>query len=106
MADAAEVEIFRPSQDRVLVRRLGGEAQTKGGIHIPEQHRERPNWGVVVSVGTGRVTEAGNVVPVNVAVGAKVLFGKYSGTEIKIDDAELLILREDEILGVVERQSA
>jgi chaperonin GroES len=100
---SSEVEIFRPMQDRVLVRRLNGEAVTTGGIHIPEQHRERPNWGEVVSVGTGRVTEAGNSVPVAVSVGAKVLFGKYSGTEISIDKQEFLILREDEILGWVAR---
>jgi chaperonin GroES len=93
-------------QDRVLVRRLLGEAVTTGGIHIPDQHRERPNWGEVMSIGTGRVTEAGLSVPVALTLGAKVLFGKYSGTEIKIGNEEFLILREDEILGTVDKRDA
>lgn len=102
----SEVEVFRPMQDRVLVRRLLGEAVTTGGIHIPDQHRERPNWGEVMSIGTGRVTEAGLSVPVALTLGAKVLFGKYSGTEIKIGNEEFLILREDEILGTVDKRDA
>lgn len=88
---------YRPMQDRLLVRRLEA-ASEQGGIYIPEQHRERPCWGEVVSVGTGRMTDAGAVVPVAVGLGTRVLFGKFSGTEIKIDGVEYLILREDEIL--------
>lgn len=98
---------FRPRSDRLLVKRLDASAITTGGVHIPEQHRERPQWGEVVNVGPGRVLESGATIPVGIPIGAKVLFGKYSGTEIKIEGVEYLILREDEILGdVVPRPAA
>jgi chaperonin GroES len=92
----------RPLQDRLLVRRVEEVETTKGGIIIPDAAKERPLEGKVLSVGTGKRLEDGTVVPLDVKAGDRILFGKYSGTEIKIDGIEHLILREDEVLGVVE----
>jgi chaperonin GroES len=92
----------RPLQDRLVVLRLDGEETTKGGIIIPDSAKERPSEGKVVAVGSGKKLEDGTVVPLDVKEGDRILFGKYSGTEIKIEGIEHLILREDEVLGVVE----
>jgi chaperonin GroES len=93
----------RPLQDRILVKRLEEEQKTKGGIIIPDTAKEKPVEGEVIAVGTGKVTDKGEVRPLAVKKGDRILFGKYSGTEIKIEDVEHLILREDEVLGVIER---
>ncbi len=92
----------RPLQDRLVIRRIEGDEQTKGGIIIPDSAKERPLQGEVIAVGSGKHLEDGTVVPLDVKTGDRVLFGKYSGTEIKIDGEERLILREDEVLGVIE----
>ena len=94
---------IRPIQDRVVVRRVEEEETSKGGIIIPDTAKEKPVEGEVVAVGKGKVTEKGEVRPLDVKVGDRVLFGKYAGTEVKIDGEEHLILREDEVLGVVTR---
>ncbi|UCC66817.1 MAG: co-chaperone GroES [Deltaproteobacteria bacterium] len=91
-----------PLQDRVLVKRLEEEETSKGGIIIPDTAKEKPMEGRVVAVGKGRVKEDGTVVPLDVKAGDKVLFSKYAGTEINIDGEEHLIMREDDILGVIE----
>lgn len=93
----------RPLQDRLLVRRVEEEEKTKGGIIIPDAAKERPLEGEVIAVGAGKRQEDGSVTPMDVKAGDRVLFGKYAGTEIKIEGIEHLILREDEILGVVEK---
>ena len=92
---------IRPLQDRVIVRRLE-EEKTKGGIIIPDTAKEKPQEGKIVAVGKGKVTEDGKVIPLDVKVGDKILFGKYSGTEIKIEGEEHLIMREEDILGIIE----
>jgi chaperonin GroES len=92
----------RPLSDRILVQRLEEEEKTKGGIIIPDTAKEKPQQGKVVSVGKGKLLENGNRVEPGVKVGETVLFGKYSGTEIKLDGQEFLILREDDIFGVIE----
>ena len=93
---------FRPLHDRVVVRRLNSEEKTKGGIIIPDSAKEKPQEGEVVAVGKGKRLEDGTVVPLDVKVGDKILFGKYSGSDIKIDGEEYMIMREDEVLGIVE----
>jgi len=93
---------IRPLQDRVLVKREVGEERTKGGIIIPDTAKEKPIEGRVVAVGGGKVGEDGKHRPLDVKAGDKILFGKYSGTEVKIDGEEHLILREEDILGVIE----
>jgi chaperonin GroES len=93
----------RPLQDRILVKRLDEEEKTKGGIIIPDTAKEKPVEGEVIAVGSGKVTDKGDVRPLAVKKGDRILFGKYSGTEIKLDGVEHLILREDEVLGVIER---
>ena len=93
---------IRPLQDRVLVRRLESEEKTKGGIIIPDTAKEKPIEGKVIAVGAGKVGEDGKQRPLDVKAGDKVLFAKYSGTEVKIDGEEHLILREEDILGVLE----
>jgi chaperonin GroES len=93
---------IRPLQDRVIVKRLEEEEKTKGGIIIPDTAKEKPQEGKVIAVGKGKVTEDGKVIPLDVKAGDKILFGKYSGTEIKIEGEEHLIMREDDILGVIE----
>jgi chaperonin GroES len=93
---------LRPLQDRIIVKRLEEETMTAGGIFIPETAKEKPMKGEVIAVGKGKKTEDGKVIPVDVKKGDKVLFGKYAGTEIKIDGEEFLIMREDDILGIME----
>jgi chaperonin GroES len=93
---------IRPLQDRVIVRRLEEEEKTKGGIIIPDTAKEKPQEGKVIAVGKGKVTEEGKVIPLDVKPGDKILFGKYSGTEIKVEGEELLIMREEDILGIIE----
>jgi chaperonin GroES len=96
---------FRPLGDRVLVRRVEEEERSKGGIIIPDTAKEKPQEGEVVAVGPGARDEDGKPVPLDVAVGDRILFGKWSGTEVKIDGEELLIMKESDILGVVETAS-
>jgi chaperonin GroES len=91
----------RPLQDRVLVRRLEPEEVKKGGIIIPDTAKEKPQEGEVIAVGKGKVLEDGSVRPLDVKAGDKVLFGKFSGSEVNIDDEEYLIMREDDILGIL-----
>ncbi|MGH9425216.1 MAG: co-chaperone GroES [Terriglobia bacterium] len=93
---------IRPLQDRIIVRRIAEEEKTKGGIIIPDTAKEKPQEGKVVSVGKGKLNEDGKPIPLDVKAGDKVLFGKYAGTEIKVDGEEHLIMREDDILGVIE----
>ena len=93
---------IRPLQDRVILKRLKEEEKTKGGIIIPDTAKEKPQEGKVIAVGKGKVGDDGKVRPLDVKAGDRILFGKYSGTEIKIDGEEHLILREDDILGVLE----
>jgi chaperonin GroES len=91
----------RPLHDRVLVKRLEEEEKTKGGIIIPDTAKEKPMQGKIVSVGQGRITEDGKVRPLDVKKGDRILFGKYSGTEIKVNGDEYLMMREEDILGVI-----
>ena len=93
---------LRPLQDRILVKRLEEETKTAGGIFIPETAKEKPQRGEIVAVGNGKKTDDGKILPLDVKKGDKVLFGKYAGTEIKVDGEEYLIMREDDILGVIE----
>ncbi|PIV24998.1 MAG: co-chaperone GroES [Deltaproteobacteria bacterium CG_4_8_14_3_um_filter_45_9] len=93
---------IRPLQDRVIVRRLEEEEKTKGGIIIPDTAKEKPQEGKIVAVGKGKTTEEGKLIPLDVKTGDKILFGKYSGTEIKVEGEELLIMREEDILGIIE----
>ena len=93
----------KPLQDRVIVKRLDEDFEkTKGGLYIPDTAKEKPQQGKILAVGKGKVADDGRVTPLDVKVGDKVLFGKYSGSEIKVDGEELLIMREEDILGVVE----
>ncbi len=92
----------RPLRDRVVVKRLEDQEQKVGGIIIPDTAKEKPQQGKVVAVGSGRVTDEGKVIPLDVKVNDTVLFGKYSGTEIKLEGTEYLIVREEEILGIIE----
>ena len=92
---------IRPLQDRLVVRRLEGETQTKGGIIIPDTAKERPLEGEVIAVGAGKRLDDGTSIPCDVKEGDRILFGKYSGTEIQLGGVEHLILREDEVLGVL-----
>ena len=94
---------IRPLHDRILVKRVAEEEKTKGGIIIPDTAKEKPIEGKVVAVGNGKILEDGSVRPLEVKKGDRILFGKYSGTEIKIEGEEHLILREDEVLGVIEK---
>ncbi|MGJ0504799.1 MAG: co-chaperone GroES [Methylocystis sp.] len=93
---------FRPLHDRVVVKRLEGEEKTKGGIIIPDSAKEKPQEGKVVSVGPGARDENGKLNPLDVKSGDRVLFGKWSGTEVKIDGEDLLIMKESDILGIVD----
>jgi len=93
---------IRPLHDRIIVERLEEETTTAAGIIIPDSAKEKPQQGKVVAVGKGKVTEDGKVLPLDVKVGNKVLFGKYAGTDIKLDGKEYLMMREDDVLGVVE----
>jgi len=94
---------IRPLQDRVIVKRIEEEEKTKGGIIIPDTAKEKPMEGKVIAVGKGKVMEDGKVHALDLKAGDRVLFGKYSGTEVKIDGEEHLIMREDDILGVIEK---
>jgi chaperonin GroES len=89
-------------QDRIIVKRLEEESKTAGGIFIPETAKEKPQKGKIIAVGNGKKTEDGKVIPLDVKAGDNVLFGKYAGTEVKIEGEEYLIMREDDILGVME----
>jgi len=93
---------FRPLHDRVLVKRIEGEEKTAGGLLIPETAKEKPQEGEVVSVGSGTRKEDGGIVPCDVKAGDRILFGKWSGTEVKIDGEELLIMKESDIMGVLD----
>jgi len=93
---------LRPLQDRIIVKRIEEEGKTAGGIFIPETAKEKPQKGEVVAVGNGKKTDDGKVIPIDVKAGDKVLFGKYAGTEIKVEGEEFLIMREDDILGIME----
>lgn len=93
---------IRPLQDRVIVKRIDEEEKTKGGIIIPDTAKEKPQQGKVVAVGKGKVGDDGKVIPLDVKVGDRILFGKYAGSEVKLDGEEHLIMREDDILGVLE----
>ena len=93
---------FRPLHDRVVVRRLEGEEKTKGGIIIPDTAKEKPQEGEIIAAGPGARDEQGKVVPLDVKPGDRVLFGKWSGTEVKIDGEDMLIMKESDILGVIE----
>jgi chaperonin GroES len=92
---------FRPLHDRVVVRRLDSEEKTKGGIIIPDTAKEKPQEGEIIAVGPGGRDESGKLIPLDVKVKDKVLFGKWSGTEVKIDGQELLIMKESDIMGVI-----
>ena len=93
----------RPLQDRVLIKRLEDDTEkTKGGLYIPDSAKEKPQQGKVMAVGKGRVSDDGKVIPLDVKAGDKILFGKYSGSEVKIDDKEYLILREEDVLAILE----
>ncbi len=94
---------FRPLQDRVVVRRLEAEEKTRGGIIIPDTAKEKPAEGEVVAVGSGARNDKGEVIPPEVKVGDRILFGKWSGTEVKLDDQELLIMKESDIMGIIEQ---
>ena len=95
---------FRPLHDRVVVRRIEAEEKTAGGIIIPDTAKEKPMEGEVIAVGPGARDEAGKLVPLDVKDGDRILFGKWSGTEVKLDGEELLIMKESDILGVIEGQ--
>jgi chaperonin GroES len=97
---------FRPLHDRILVRRVESEEKTKGGIIIPDTAKEKPSEGEVVAVGTGARNEAGQIQALEVKAGDRILFGKWSGTEIKIDGEDLLIMKESDVLGIIEAQAA
>ena len=94
---------FRPLHDRVVVRRIDAEDKSAGGIIIPDTVKEKPSQGEVIAVGPGGRDEAGRIIPIDLHVGDRVLFGKWSGTEVKIDGQELLIMKESDIMGVIEK---
>jgi chaperonin GroES len=95
---------IRPLQDRIIVKRVAEEEKTKGGIIIPDTAKEKPLEGKVIAVGNGRVLEDGKIRPLDVKAGDRVLFGKYAGTEVKIDGEDHLILKEDDVVGIVEEK--
>ena len=94
---------IRPLQDRVIIKRIAEEEKSKGGIIIPDTAKEKPQEGKVIAVGKGKVNDDGNLTPLDVKVNDRILFGKYSGTEINIDGEEHLIMREEDILGILEK---
>jgi chaperonin GroES len=96
---------FRPLHDRIVLRRIEGEEKTKGGIIIPDTAKEKPQEGEVIAVGPGARDEGGKLVPLDVKAGDRVLFGKWSGTEVKIDGDDLLIMKEADVMGVIEGAS-
>ena len=93
---------IRPLQDRILVKRVDEEEKTAGGIIIPDSAKEKPQEGIVISVGNGKITDDGKVQPLDVKRGDKILFSKYAGTEVTLDNEEHLIIREDDVLGILE----
>jgi chaperonin GroES len=93
---------FRPLHDRVVVKRLEEDTKTKGGIIIPDTAQEKPMQGTIIAVGSGGRDEAGKLIPIDLKKGDKILFGKWSGTEVKIDGEELLIMKESDVMGVLE----
>ena len=97
---------FRPLHDRVVVRRVDSEEKTAGGIIIPDTAKEKPSEGIIEAVGPGARDESGKIVALDVKVGDRVLFGKWSGTEVKIDNEELLIVKESDILGIIEGKAS
>ena len=97
---------FRPLHDRVVVRRVDAEEKTKGGIIIPDTAKEKPQEGEIIAVGSGARDEAGKLIPLDVKAGDRVLFGKWSGTEVKLDGDELLIMKESDIMGVLDESAA
>ena len=94
---------IRPLQDRVIVKRVQEEEKTKGGIIIPDTAKEKPIEGEVIAVGNGKVSEDGKVRPLDIKAGDRILFGKYSGTEVKVDGEDLLVMREDDVMAVIEK---
>ena len=92
---------FRPLHDRVVVRRVDSEEKTKGGIIIPDTAKEKPQEGEIIAVGSGARDEAGKLVPLDVKVGDRILFGKWSGTEVKLNGEELLIMKESDVMGII-----
>jgi chaperonin GroES len=103
MAATSVTTTFTPLHDRILVRRVEEEGTTRGGIIIPDSAKDKPQEGEVVSAGKGKISEEGKVRPLDVKEGDRILFGKYSGTEIKIDGEEFLIMREEEVLGIIKK---
>ncbi|WP_262297536.1 co-chaperone GroES [Microvirga sesbaniae] len=97
---------FRPLHDRIVVRRIDAEEKTAGGIIIPDTAKEKPQQGEVIAVGPGARNEQGQLVPLDVRAGDRVLFGKWSGTEVKIDGEDLLIMKESDVMGVLEEAAA
>ena len=97
---------FRPLHDRIVIRRIDGDDKTKGGIIIPDTAKEKPQEGEVVAVGPGARDESGKVQPLDVRVGDRILFGKWSGSEVKIDGEELLIMKESDVMGVLKSTQA
>jgi chaperonin GroES len=97
---------FRPLHDRVVVKRIEAEAKTAGGIIIPDTAKEKPSQGEILAIGPGGRDEAGKLIPIDLSVGDRVLFGKWSGSEVKIDDVEVLIMKESDIMGVLEGTAA
>jgi chaperonin GroES len=97
---------FRPLHDRVVVERIDAEAKSAGGIIIPDTAKEKPSQGKIVGVGPGGRDESGKLIPIDLKVGDRVLFGKWSGTEVKIDGAELLIMKESDVMGVLDAATA
>lgn len=103
MTSTSLTTTFTPLHDRILVRRLNEDDTVRSGIIIPDSAKEKPQKGEIIAVGKGKSNDEGKVLPLDVKTGDQVLFGKYSGTEIKIDGEELLIMREEEVLGIVKR---
>ncbi len=97
---------IRPLQDRILIRRIESEEAFRGSIVIPDTAKEKPQEGEVVAIGDGKVLDSGQLQPMSVKVGDRILFGKYAGTEVTLDDEEYLIMREDEVLGILEGKAA
>ena len=97
---------FRPLHDRVVVRRVDADTKTKGGIIIPDTAKEKPQEGEVIAVGPGARDESGKIVALDVSAGDRILFGKWSGTEVKLDGEDLLIMKESDIMGVIEQSGA
>jgi chaperonin GroES len=97
---------FRPLHDRVVVRRIESEERTAGGIIIPDTAKEKPQEGEIIAIGPGGRDEAGKLIPIDVKVGDRILFGKWSGTEVKIDGEDLLIMKESDVMGVIEGKAA